>query len=89
MLKTRCLKIDNLQNTWSTLKIIGKLPSKFTNIRSLIIDLDEAYLDALVDIPSEFMANISELGLNDASFGTDPTTFIELCNNLLQKTHRL
>lgn len=78
-----------MQNAWTTLKIIGMHPGKFTNIRSLIIDLDVAYFDALVDIPAEFMANLTELSLNDASFGIDPTAFIVLCNNLLQKTQRL
>ena len=54
-----------------------------------MIELDPAYFDALVEIPTEFMAHISELGLNDVSFGIDPTAFIFLTNNLIQKTQRL
>ena len=57
MQKTRRLRIDHLSHTWSTLKIIGQHPSKFDNIRSLMIeDLDMNFFDELANLPSEFIA---------------------------------
>ena len=57
MQKTRRLRIDHLSHTWSTLKIIGQHPSKFDNIRSLMIeDLDMNFFDELANLPGEFIA---------------------------------
>ena len=40
-------------------------------------------------IPDQFMEQIRELTLHDASIGLDPAEFMQTASAMIQKTHRL
>ena len=87
--KTKSLRLEKLEHTWTVLKVIGHCPERFESIRSLHIEVNERNLESILAIPEEFMAHIYELGLEDAIFGIEPGSFVAAASALISKTRTL
>ena len=87
--KTKVLSLDRMKTTWPILHLLNMHWRTFPKLTGIRLEFQEEYFERFMEMPADFLANITELGLNEVTYNKDKNKFITATRNIILKTRKL